>query len=478
MKIGLIHKAIDCFQDINVVHALINSGICFITIKKYYFAIEKITKALEIEKNPAFYQLLSLALFRAGKIAEALEVFQEPEPDEALIEDERNLRTGKYFDSIFPFRVGEIESFMANKHKNAYSSRNSLNTTTETTYRSHKNRKVLRAKSKIDNKHAKQNSTNEYFYQPKTKPSLPLYDNIISSKIKMDGMIKKRHESFIKIMQNYVPDYKNEGFIQQKLETWTFDQFNFTPNKDLAKKIEKINKEINFSKEIPKTSDVTSMDDIMSKRLSKQTLKIVAEEFSKEKPQRNFQLLEDILKKLPFFSKFPHEIRRKLIESSMLKSYQSDEVIIEQGEVGDSMFVILTGSIKILKTSSDFGNINLTINSMYDGDTFGELALLSEESNDNLKRSATCVAGEISKLLAISKESYKSILLDQIQNSVISKVRFFQSLPFFVDSSEISLIPLASNINPVIYKINERIIECGQKPKGLYIIYQGRCNLY
>ena len=224
-----------------MVHALINSGICFITIKKYYFAIEKITKALEIEKNPAFYQLLSLALFRAGKIAEALEVFQEPEPDEALIEDERNLRTGKYFDSIFPFRVGEIESFMANKHKNAYSSRNSLNTTTETTYRSHKNRKVLRAKSKIDNKHAKQNSTNEYFYQPKTKPSLPLYDNIISSKIKMDGMIKKRHESFIKIMQNYVPDYKNEGFIQQKLETWTFDQFNFTPNKDLAKKIEKIN---------------------------------------------------------------------------------------------------------------------------------------------------------------------------------------------------------------------------------------------
>ena len=201
-------------------------------------------------------------------------------------------------------------------------------------------------------------------------------------------------------------------------------------------------------------------------------------EFLKEKPERNYILLEEILKKIPFFSKFPSDIRKKLLHCSVFKQFESDQIIIKQGEKGDSMFVILSGSIKILKTSPEFGNIELTINSMYDGETFGELALLSEGIGENIKRSATCISGENTKLLAISKEDYKSILLYEMQNDIMGKVAFFQSLPFFNDCTGISLIPLASNIEAISYKIDDRIIEVGEKPKGLYMLYKGRCNLY
>ena len=280
-------------------------------------------------------------------------------------------------------------------------------------------------------------------------------------------------------MQHCYPEWKNQGFVQQKVETSNEDfSQNFSSDGDRRKKMEKIKKIINSRKVYAEFRDETNIDDLITKRLTLQTLRLVDEEFSKDISSRNYSLLEDILKKLPFFNKFPPEIRAKLLRCSVFKQYSQNDIIIRQGEIGDSMFVILSGSIKIVKASAEFGGLEVAINSMYDGETFGELALLSEGIDENIKRSATCMAQEDSKLLAISKDDYKAILLYEMQNDIMAKVSFFKSMPFFQSCSEISLIPLASNIEFVRYKIDDRIIEAGEKPKGLYMIFKGRCNLY
>lgn len=474
MKIGLIQRALEIFNEIDIEAAYINSGICCITIKKYYEAANYINKALQLKQLPAYYQLLSLALFRAGKIGEALEVFKDVNPSEAIIEDERVLRNNKNPQIKFPFKVGEIDSFLFKTRDKHAKSKSSSVYSVETTNRSYKSPKLYSTPSKVDHRRSVSISKPvEFDYKPKSKPNLPVYDHIITKKIELDRMIKKRHESLIENLTNYLPAFKYQGFIQQKLETAPESMYQEpSSDKGIKKKIEKM------QNEMKKNLIKYEHNDIISKDINEQTLKILDEEFCKDTSARNYGILETILKNLVFFSKFPFEIRMKLIKASVFKKYESDEIIIKQGEAGDSMFVILRGSIKIVKSSPEFGNLKLTINSMYDGETFGELALLSEGINNIIKRSATCIAGENTKLLAISREDYKSILLDQMQDNIVSKVNFFQTLPYFEGFSNISLIPIASNLDPVDYKIDQKIIQLGEKPKGLYIIFKGRCNLY
>lgn len=480
MKIGLVSKALEMFQDVSSYQAYINSAICYIVLHEYSSAVDCIELALKIHKSDAFCQLLALALFRSGRVTHALEVFKDVSPDEALIEDERNLRVQKDPKVLFPFKIGEIGKFLCENRKSQRRSRSFAQTSAESTSRSSKHAKYSYVQSKIDDKPTKPPpKILEFQYQPKLKPALPDYSHIISKKNELDKIIRKRHSTLSDIMQKNVPGWKEEDFVQQKLETAPISFYQaLHSNGERDKKLQKVKKEIESVKTLVEFKENLNADDIVKKRLTEQTLRFVQEEFAKPREFRNYGDLEEVLKKIPFFSKFPSEIREKLLKCAVLKQYSPEDVIIKQGDPGDSMFVILSGSIKIQKKSPEFGNHKIVVNSMYEGDTFGELALLSEGMDENIKRSATCKSCDNTILLGISKEDYKSILLYEMQNDIMAKVNFFKSLTVFEDLSGISLIPLASNIEFFTYKIDERIIQAGEKPKGLYMIYKGRCNLY
>ena len=52
----------------------------------------------------------------------------------------------------------------------------------------------------------------------------------------------------------------------------------------------------------------------------------------------------------------------------------SDEIVIEQGEIGDSLYIIMKGSVDVsIKTKSDGW---LRVNTLGPGDVFGEIAIL------------------------------------------------------------------------------------------------------
>lgn len=483
MKLGLQKKAIKLFQSTQDVYAYINLGICYISSQQYPLAVDYIKKAIALERKPKYLQLLSLALFRSGKVSEALEVFHNVEPGESLMEDERVLMNPKNPNSIFPFKVGEIAKGPSRTASN--SSRNSRNSGRISVLSTNSPNKSPRLSLKTSKnsvsleKDKKSKSIIEFSYQPKPRPELPTYDELLFKKYQIDTIIRKRHNTLIGAMQSNLIDIKYNGFIQQKLETQ-----NESPYKDLYTikdyhcKVDRIHRELNFSHYPAEFREEFDQKKFEGKRLGDHSIKILDFEYEKDFHDRNYELIEEIVRNLPFFAKFPADIRQKLLKCAVYKNYEPEEIIIKQGETGDSMFVIISGSIKILKKSADFGNIEVTVNSMYDGETFGELALLSEGLGDNAKRSATCAAGEQTKLLAISKKDYKSILLDEMQNDITGKVKFFKELPFFFNCNPISLIPLASNIEPIKYKIDDRIIELGEKSKGLYVIYKGRCSLY
>ncbi len=89
---------------------------------------------------------------------------------------------------------------------------------------------------------------------------------------------------------------------------------------------------------------------------------------------------------------------------SKVKRLESDEVVFQEGEPGDSLYVVLEGKILISKLISGAGEEALAI--LDRGDYFGEMALI-----DDQPRSADAKAHEGGAVvLAISKDVMSSIL--------------------------------------------------------------------
>lgn len=116
-----------------------------------------------------------------------------------------------------------------------------------------------------------------------------------------------------------------------------------------------------------------------------------------------------VLADVPLFKGLSVKLLRKLLTELIEKKYAPDDVIFHEGDSGKALYVVLEGSVKIIKKSHS-GNRTLAV--VGPGSHFGELALI-----DHCARYATAVAEKESLLLIM----YKSYFDDLIGgNSAIS----------------------------------------------------------
>jgi CRP/FNR family transcriptional regulator len=112
---------------------------------------------------------------------------------------------------------------------------------------------------------------------------------------------------------------------------------------------------------------------------------------------------------VPLFRGMPKRLLRKLLIDLIEKKYGAGDVVFHEGDDGKALYVILEGTVKIVKKS---GPENRTLAVLGPGSHFGELALIG-----HCCRYATAVAEKDSLLLIM----YKSYLDDLIRgNSAIS----------------------------------------------------------
>ena len=101
---------------------------------------------------------------------------------------------------------------------------------------------------------------------------------------------------------------------------------------------------------------------------------------------------EDLLNEHPLFSTYDAEIRRRLIRDllndgvSAERHYAKNEIIIREGEIGENIYMIGSGSVRVVLLGEN-GEEVVTLFTFQKGDTFGEMALF-----DNKTRSATVIA--------------------------------------------------------------------------------------
>ena len=108
------------------------------------------------------------------------------------------------------------------------------------------------------------------------------------------------------------------------------------------------------------------------------------------------------LRKSPLFQGLSDEELNRLIDMAKPVSLRAGDILIKQGDPGDSAFVILTGEFEVQKQT---GQSLIKIDVRNPGDVVGEMALLSRAP-----RNATVISKTDSETLCIPQEAFEELL--------------------------------------------------------------------
>jgi CRP-like cAMP-binding protein len=119
----------------------------------------------------------------------------------------------------------------------------------------------------------------------------------------------------------------------------------------------------------------------------------------------------DFLKSVPIFSELDAERNRQISQLGTRKFYKKDAIILCENETGSALFVIISGKVKVSRSSDNGKEIILSI--LNESDFFGEMAIL-----DGLNRSANVIAIEESELFMIQRVDFLNLLQENSEISI------------------------------------------------------------
>lgn len=114
-------------------------------------------------------------------------------------------------------------------------------------------------------------------------------------------------------------------------------------------------------------------------------------------------MYSELLKKVSLFEGLDDNELRALADSTVVRTFPKDNVIILAEEQGDTLFVIQRGRVKVSIVSEDGREVILS--TLREGDFFGDMALL-----DSKPRSANVTAMEETELLMLRRADFLRLI--------------------------------------------------------------------
>jgi CRP/FNR family cyclic AMP-dependent transcriptional regulator len=115
-----------------------------------------------------------------------------------------------------------------------------------------------------------------------------------------------------------------------------------------------------------------------------------------------------VLKTVPLFASCPEEQLRMLTTVVTRKSAPRSTTIMAGGDPTDSLYIVLSGRLKVMMSDSEGKEVILAI--LGPGEIFGEMGLIDDEP-----RSATVISIEPCELLSITKRDFKKCLQENFE---------------------------------------------------------------
>ena len=129
------------------------------------------------------------------------------------------------------------------------------------------------------------------------------------------------------------------------------------------------------------------------------------------------------LKNNDFFNGLPDDVINELANQFEQSNLAKDEVLFKKGDIGDALYMIEEGYVKMISNDKDGGEVLL--NTVGSGAVIGEMALIDDEP-----RSAGVVALTDVTYLKLSEDDFLKVLMEQpqlgiqISRNAIQRLRF------------------------------------------------------
>ena len=114
----------------------------------------------------------------------------------------------------------------------------------------------------------------------------------------------------------------------------------------------------------------------------------------------------EYLKNIQLFASLSDEELRQISDILVVKRFKKNEIILQEEDTNEYMYVILNGKVKVVQTTEDGKEILLALHQS--GDFFGEMSLIDGKTSP-----ANVIATEDSTAAIISKKDFNSLIRNQ-----------------------------------------------------------------
>lgn len=181
---------------------------------------------------------------------------------------------------------------------------------------------------------------------------------------------------------------------------------------------------------------------------------------------------------IPLLSELAPNVLRQLITDVAMVELQTNEVLFNEGDPADAMYVVVEGSVTAVTLPHRDKPIQLA--HLLEGEFFGEIGLMSDQP-----RGATVSAHEPTRLLRFDRDIV-AILIEQDPTFLATLLQFLKdrlvedlmmSSPLFALFNEQERYDLAEQFEFLEIEPDSVLLERGQHPIGMYVLLTGEATM-
>jgi len=173
-------------------------------------------------------------------------------------------------------------------------------------------------------------------------------------------------------------------------------------------------------------------------------------------------LLEDAMHKNILFRDLSSSQLQYVLNALSKKKVKSKTIVIEQGEEGDTFYIVEKGSFRFIVDGEEVGLCKA-------GESFGELALLY-----NCPRAATVESHESSELWCLERSTYRHIIAGNVAKKQQEVRKALRKVSILQGLSGEQIGRLLDAVETVRFKAGETIIRKGDAGNIFFMIKKGQ----
>ena len=151
------------------------------------------------------------------------------------------------------------------------------------------------------------------------------------------------------------------------------------------------------------------------------------------------------------------------------KTFDKDEYVIKQGEKGECLYVVESGTLDCSKVFVK-GEKDTYLKTYQPGESFGELALLY-----NAPRAASIKANEHCVLWVLDRATFTNIVKDSAQKKREKYENFLKKVDILSTIDSYELMQICDALKTETFKKGELVIKEGECGDLFYILEEGTC---